>query len=209
MNRTASAVVVEPMGERGRTGRGAERLEALSAAAAALFWEKGFASTSLADIASSAGMPTGNVYYYFRSKADIARAVADVFVSETEAMLSGIEKEEVDPRRRLGALVARLLRSLKSRVANGCPIALCVRDFRREAPGASERAAEAFTLLIAFIARELGRTGMRPSRALSLSRAVLAEWQGGMMLAHALKDASVLAESFRRMEQLLIGNTKG
>ena len=154
-------------------------------------------------------MPTGNVYYYFRSKADIARAVADVFVSETEAMLSGIEKEEVDPRRRLGALVARLLRSLKSRVANGCPIALCVRDFRHEAPGASERAAEAFTLLIAFIARELGKTGMRPSRALSLSRAVLAEWQGGMMLAHALKDASVLAESFRRMEQLLIGNTKG
>lgn len=208
MSRPVSALVDEPTGERGRTGRGAERLEALSAAAAALFWEKGFASTSLADIAANAGVPLGNVYYYFRSKADLARAVADVFVSETEAMLAGIEKEEADPRRRLGALVARLSRSLKSRVANGCPIALCVRDFRHEVPGASERAAEAFTLLIAFMARELGRTGMQPSRALSLSRAALAEWQGGMMLAHALKDASVLSESFRRMEQLFVGTSK-
>ena len=204
MSRASPAPPV-PAGERGRTGRGAERREALSAAAAALFWERGFAPTSLADIAASAGVPLGNVYYYFRSKAEIARAVADVFVSETEAMLAGIAAEETEPRRRLAALVALLSRSLKSRVANGCPIALCVRDFRHEAPSASERAAEAFALLIAFMARELGRAGMRPSRALSQSRAALAEWQGGMMLAHVLKDASVLSESFRRMEQLLTG----
>src|SRR5262245_58249824 len=180
--------------------RGRERLEALSAAAASLFWERGFAPTSLADIAAASGVPLGNIYYYFKTKADFAHAVADVFVMETEAMLSEIETEEQDPRRRLALLVARLSRSLKSRVAHGCPIALCTRDFRIEAPAASEHAAEAFNLLIGFTARELGRTGLRPTRAFSLARNAVAEWQGGMMLAHALKDATILSESFRRME---------
>ena len=71
-------------------------------------------------------------------------------------------------------------------------------------PEAAERAAEVFSLLIGFIGRELGRTGVRPSAALGTARNALAEWQGGIMLAHGLKDATVLAESFRRMERLLV-----
>lgn len=187
----------------GRVKKGKANREAIVAAAAGLFWQNGFASTSLADVASHAGIPPGNLFYYFRTKADLARAVADVFVVETQAMLDETEAEEADPRKRLAALVARLARSHKSRVAHGCPIALCVRDFRPSAPDASERAAESFVLLIGFMARELGRSGLRPSLALAQARAALAEWQGGMMLAHAMKDATVLAESFRRLERLL------
>lgn len=121
-------------------------------------------------------------------------------------MLRATQDEETDPRRRLVAMVARLSRTLRSRVAHGCPIALCVRDFRNEAPQAADRAAEAFGLLIAFMAHELGSAGLRPSAALTQARAALAEWQGGIMLAHALKDASILSESFRRMERLLSGH---
>lgn len=186
-----------------RIKKGKANREAIVAAAASLFWQNGFASTSLADVGSDAGVPAGNLFYYFRTKADLAQAVADVFVMETHAMLEEIAAEETDPRKRLVALVARLSRSQRSRVAYGCPIALCVRDFRITAPQAAERAAESFTILIAFMARELGRAGLRPSLALAQARAALAEWQGGMMLAHAMKDATVLAESFRRLERLL------
>lgn len=186
-----------------RRTKGAVNREAIVAAAAELFWRDGYASATLAQVAGAAGIPPGNMFYYFRTKADLALAVANIFVAETEAMLQATEAEETDPRRRLAALVARLSRSLRSRVAHGCPIALCVRDFRSEVPQASDRAAEAFLLLIAFMARELGRTGMRPAMALTQARAALAEWQGGIMLAHALKDAAVLSESFRRMERIL------
>ena len=184
-------------------GRGRDNREALVAAAAGLFWRKGFAATSLADIAGASGVPVGNIYYYFKSKSDFALAVADVFVAETEAMLDEIARSAADPAARLKALVARLSRAAPGRVAHGCPIALCVRDFRVPAPQASERAAEAFSLLVGFVARETGRQGRRPSLALSTGRAAIAEWQGGIALAHALRDASVLAESFRRMERLL------
>lgn len=131
-------------------------------------------------------------------------AVAEVFVAETGSMLLETENDEEKPRERLALLVARLARSLKSRVAHGRPIALAVSDFSSSAPEASKRAGESFSLLIGFIARELGRTGMWPSLAFSTARGAVSEWQGGMMLAFALKDATVLSESFRRMEQMLL-----
>ncbi|MCP5000674.1 MAG: TetR/AcrR family transcriptional regulator [Hyphomicrobiales bacterium] len=184
--------------------RGEKNRAGLVAAAARLFWHQGYDATSLADIARISDIPLGNVYYYFRSKSDFALAVADVFVAETELMLSEIEQGDGKPRERLSSLIARLARSLKSRVDHGCPIAFAVRDFSASAPAASRRAGESFSLLTGFIARELGRTGMRPSLALATARGAVAEWQGGMMLAFALKDATVLSESFRRMEQILL-----
>ncbi len=40
--------------------------------------------------------------------------------------------------------------------------------------------------------------------ALAKAREIVVEWQGGISLAHALGDATVLAESFRRAEQRLV-----
>lgn len=190
-------------------GTGRDKRDALAAAAAELFWTRGYAATSIAEIAARAQVPPGNVYYYFKTKGDLAMAVADIFVGETEAMIDAIGAEHTEPRGRLQALAERLARSLRSRVDHGCPIALCVRDFRREEPAASRRAAESFALLTGFIARELGRTGLRPALALGQARAAVAEWQGGIALAHALQDATVLAESFRRMEQVMAGTGRG
>jgi AcrR family transcriptional regulator len=189
--------------KREKRSKGDKNRAAIVAAGAELFWREGYASTSLTQISAAAGVPAGNLFYYFRTKADLADAVAAIFVAETEDMLRATEEEAAEPRQRLALLVSRLSRSLRSRVAHGCPIALCVRDFRSDAPQASERAAQAFHLLIAFVARELGRMGLRPSLALIQARAALAEWQGSIMLAHALKDAAVLSEGFRRMEKLL------
>lgn len=181
-----------------------DKRDILTATAAGLFWRQGYRDTSLADISASSGVPLGNIYYYFKTKTDLARGVADIFVAETEEMLADIVATDQDPRRRLQRLIAKLAQSLKSRVEHGCPIALGIRDFRRDSPEAANRAAESFSLLIGFIGRELGRSGIRPSTALGIARNAVAEWQGGIMLAHGLRDPSVLVESFRRMERLLL-----
>lgn len=142
-----------------------EKRDILIATAAVLFWHQGYAVTSLANIATNSGIPLGNIYYYFKSKADLARGVADIFVAETEDMLREITEADQNPRVRLKLLIEKLAHSLKSRVDHGCPIALGIRDFRNESPEAANRAAEAFSLLIGFIGRELGRSGIRPSSA--------------------------------------------
>jgi AcrR family transcriptional regulator len=184
--------------------RGDLRRGKLLAAAANRFWAQGFDNTSLAEIAADAEVPLGNVYYYFKTKRDIAAGVAGIFVSETEAMLQEVSEAEKEPRRRVLALIRRLSQSNRSRVERGCPIALAVRDFRAGAPEASTAAARAFELLIGFIGQELQRTGARPSAAMARAREIIVEWQGGIALAHALGDATILAESLRRAEQKLV-----
>ena len=164
-----SAVAAKVMPSRPQR-RGTIRREALVQAAADLFWKQGYDETSLARVAQAAGVPLGNVYYYHKTKADLAMAVADLFVGETEALIDEVSENEPDPRRRLKALVVRLRAGQASRLAHGCPIAAAARDFRDDAPEAARRAAHSFTLLIGFIAAELGRTGLRPSLALGRAR---------------------------------------
>lgn len=183
--------------------KGDQRRGAIVAAAARLFWMRGFSATSIADIAADAGVPPGNMFYYFRTKADLAMAVADVFVEETESLIAEAESASPEPRGRVRFLLQRLAQSNRSRVENGCPISAAVRDFRRAAPEASARAGQSFELLVGFISRELQKTGPRPSIALARARAVVIEWQGGIAVAHAFNDMTVLAESLRRAEQSL------
>lgn len=183
--------------------KGDQRREAIVAAAARLFWERGFSATSIADIARDAEVPPGNMFYYFRSKAELAQAVADVFVEGTQALVTEAEAASPDPRERIRFLLRRLGQSNRSRVDSGCPIGAAVRDFRRTVPEASARAGQSFELLVSFIARELQKTGPRPSIALARARAVVIEWQGGIALAHAFNDMTVLAESLRRAERSL------
>ncbi|WP_339765917.1 helix-turn-helix domain-containing protein [uncultured Hoeflea sp.] len=183
--------------------KGDQRREAIVAAAARLFWMNGFSATSIADIARDAGVPQGNMFYYFRTKAELALAVSIVFVDETQSLIIEAEAASPDPRERIRFLLQRLSQSNRSRVDNGCPISAAVRDFRRAAPEASARAGQSFELLVSFIARELQKTGPRPSIAMARARAVVIEWQGGIALAHAFNDMTVLTESLRRAEHSL------
>jgi AcrR family transcriptional regulator len=51
------------------------RRESILAAALALFVERGYAATSIADIRVSSGASTGSIYHFFRSKGGIAHAL--------------------------------------------------------------------------------------------------------------------------------------
>jgi AcrR family transcriptional regulator len=58
-------------------GRGPGKRERLVAAAAQMLHQQGVEATTLADIAKAAGIPLGNVYYYFKAKSDIITAVIE------------------------------------------------------------------------------------------------------------------------------------
>lgn len=60
----------------------AERRKELVDAAARLFAEKGYESTSVRDILDAVGGAPGMFYYYFKSKQDIYVAVMEDFISE-------------------------------------------------------------------------------------------------------------------------------
>lgn len=70
---------------------------ALLRAAERVFARAGFAGATVADIAAEAGMPKGNVHYYYRTKRDLYRAVLTnilaLWLTETDGIVA-----ESDPR---------------------------------------------------------------------------------------------------------------
>ena len=166
--------------------------EHLVNAAAALFWTKGYAATSLADIARRSGVPLGNVYYYFKTKAAIAEAVGQLLQDQTRDALDDISAEHGDAPARLAALFALFGAANSARTRSGCPIASAARNFAGQVPEAAKLAGGAFTLMSNWIAANLTSAGRTEAQAQNQADDWLAQWQGGITLAHALQDQALL-----------------
>lgn len=112
--------------------RTSDKREKLLEAAKALIYRQGFAQTTLADIAQESGVPLGNVYYYFKTKDEIAGAVIDDY---KRLMLEGLQQLEAaqdDPRERLQAFIRRAA-SHKEEVADrGCPLGSLCQELNKD-----------------------------------------------------------------------------
>src|SRR5215471_4044808 len=78
--------------------------ERLIAAACQAMYAQGVEKTTLADVAAAAGVPLGNVYYYFKTKNDLLQAVIETHLHDIGATLAAIEAAHAAPRERLKAL---------------------------------------------------------------------------------------------------------
>lgn len=67
-------------------------------AALDLFVLKGFTATSLRDIAEAVGLTKAAVYYHFKAKSDIARAVMQPFIDDVNALFARLEQAPSKPR---------------------------------------------------------------------------------------------------------------
>jgi TetR/AcrR family fatty acid metabolism transcriptional regulator len=89
-----------------------DKREAILRAATAVFAEKGFFNSKVADIAKAAGVADGTVYLYFKNKDDVLHSIfdraMDEFIAEGRRELSAIERPE-DRLRKIAELhLARL-----------------------------------------------------------------------------------------------------
>lgn len=82
----------------------------LLAAAEQVFFEKGVAATTLTDIATAAGVTRGAIYWHFKDKASLLKALLDQAMLPMQAMLSALDDgPQPDP---LGAVRAMCVQSL-------------------------------------------------------------------------------------------------
>ena len=75
----------------------AERRKELVDAAARLFAEKGYESTSVRDILDAVNGAPGMFYYYFKSKQDVYVAVMEDFISERMDRKCAVMEDEGQP----------------------------------------------------------------------------------------------------------------
>jgi AcrR family transcriptional regulator len=95
-------------GEASDAARAASRVRILEAART-LFAERGFSACRVADVARTAGMSSGNVYWHFESKEAILRAVLADWFADLESLAAEVADEYGPARRKLGILVEQTL----------------------------------------------------------------------------------------------------
>src|SRR5712671_2306347 len=72
-----------------------------------LFWERGFAGTSMADLLSHAGVNSGSFYHFFDSKEALLRAVLEEYlVMLRPYVVDPAFRETSDPIERIFAILA-------------------------------------------------------------------------------------------------------
>jgi TetR/AcrR family transcriptional regulator, cholesterol catabolism regulator len=80
-------------------------------AAEAAFYEKSYDRATLKDIAESAGVPVGNVYYYFKNKEDLLLHILVDRIEQITVSLRAIAETDGPISHRLHAAVAELVTS--------------------------------------------------------------------------------------------------
>jgi TetR/AcrR family transcriptional repressor of nem operon len=157
-------------------------------AAMRLFAQKGYGSTSVADILQEAGVKSGSLYYFYPGKQDVLIDVLDTYLAGIHPMLlqpawAGVS----DPIERVFALLARYRGALESSECTyGCPIGSIALEIHEPDPSVRERLAANFDAWVSAIERCFVDAGPRlPSECDRRALAVFAltTMEGGVMLS--------------------------
>jgi len=162
-------------------------------AAMQLFWEKGYNSTSIADVLQTAKVNSGSLYHFFPGKSDLLAAVLDTYHDGIRRMLlepawAGV----VDPIDKIFALLARYRRSLvDTDCFYGCPIGSLALELHEPDQPVRERLAKNFRAWIDAIddclQQAKGRLRADVNRR-ELAQFVLTTMEGGVMQARTFRD---------------------
>jgi TetR/AcrR family transcriptional repressor of nem operon len=158
-------------------------------AADELFYQRGFASTSFADISAAVGISRGNFYYHFKTKDDILAAVIAARVERTQAMLAEWDAGGDSPLDCIRSFVHIVLRNQSDIEHYGCPVGTLTAEMAKLDHPAKGEAAALFTLFRDWLRRQFETLGAGAgAEADALAMHVLAWSQGIATLASALGD---------------------
>lgn len=181
----------------GTKGAQGGKRERLIAAAAETIYAAGVEKTTLADIAAAAGIPLGNVYYYFKTKDALVQAVVEAHLAEARAMLAGIDHAYPGPRERLKALFGALAQQSDLIARYGCPHGSLCQELGKRADGAP--AAELMREPVEWAERQFAAMGRPDARDLAVQ--VIARYQGTALLTSAFRDPGLMEAEARRVAQ--------
>ena len=151
-------------------------------AAARLVYERGFANTALSDIAREADIPLGNIYYYFKAKAEIGEAIIAQQLAAFESQRLGWDRAET-PKARLRAFIQMTIDNRNMLARGGCPVGSLSSELHKGGGMLAESASRPFAALLSWIESQFAALGQhKEKRALALH--LLSALQGISLLAN-------------------------
>lgn len=188
---TAGKVVVD------RTAS-SKRARLVSGARRAIY-ERGVERTSLADVAEAAGVPVGNIYYYFKTKDDLVAAAAEAHVSDLHELFQRLDALD-DPQARLHGLVDALTDVGGAVAEYGCPLGTLAGELdKRNGTVVSTQSQQLLVPMVDWAQQQFAQLGRGDARRLAV--ALIAGYEGAALLTHSLRDPGLLADQVQRLQQ--------
>ncbi len=188
-----------PSGQAAALGQRPGKRDRLVAAAARLLHEQGIERTTLADIAKSADVPAGNVYYYFKTKDEVIAAVVHAHAHQVRTTLAAIDARHRSPRSRLKALVREFTDQSQVVARHGCPLGSLCSELGKRVHEPGVAAAELMRLPVEWAEQQFRSLG-RPD-AYDLALDLMAAYEGSALLANTMRDPAVLSGAARRLNR--------
>jgi AcrR family transcriptional regulator len=177
--------------------RGEDKRRRLTAAAAKVLHERGVERTTLADIAGAAGVPVGNVYYYFKTKDDLVRAALAEHTSAL-ADLTGALARLPGPRARLTGLIEAWIAQRDVTARYGCPTGTLAAELDKKADGVlDDEAGRVIQLLVDWVELQFRELGVPDPHDHAIT--LVAGYQGMSLLANALRDPGITVAEGNRL----------
>ncbi|MFN8613558.1 MAG: TetR/AcrR family transcriptional regulator [Vulcanimicrobiota bacterium] len=175
-----------------------DKKERLIQAARRLFYRRGFAGTSLADVAKESKVPVGNVYYYFKTKEQLAEAVVESYLEDihswNQAAAAGATPQE---------RLKLWLRGYFSVSVGGedwnCPFGRLLIDLRQQSDRLGDLARGLYQAMLNWTQAQFADLA-EPSRAEQLAQTLVSRAQGLGILALVVQDRAELSVRFSEIE---------
>src|SRR5580658_2651550 len=171
-----------------------------------LFWERGFAGTSMADLLSHAGVNSGSFYHFFESKEALLRAVLDTYLGGLRPMVvDPAFAQTAEPVERIFAILAGYReRILQTECQYGCPLGRLALEIDPENRPAHKLIAENFQGWIAAVRECIDQFKDRLPASTdpeALATYVLAVMEGGVMLSRSYRSVEPFDRSVAQLRE--------
>lgn len=165
--------------------------ERLTEAAVRLAHSQGLDRATIADIAADASVAPGSVYYYFKTKDDVALAVIAAHQARWDQLVQQWDSL-ADARGRLVAYIDSCVEQASTVTAHGGAIAGLSADLRRLSPELAPQATGIFEAIIDWAASQFADLGFKAGVARARALHLVTGMEGAAVMAHALNDADAL-----------------
>lgn len=189
---------------------GAETRARLVEAARRLFLEKGYASTSMRDLLTSAGANSGSAYHFFPTKQDLLLAVLETYAAGIRPMLvEPAWRRVTDPIARIFALLGAYRRLLvESDLTYGCPIGSLALELHEADPPVRRLLSQNFDAWLAVVRECLDAAPLRADvDREALATLVLTTMEGGVMLARTYRDVAAFDRAVAELRRYITALT--
>jgi AcrR family transcriptional regulator len=163
-----------------------------------LSYGRGFRETSLADIAEAARVPVGNVYYYFKTKEELAEAVVERRLEEFRAARAEWDRLS-SPKERLFAFVDTIHGNREQLARGGCPLGGLCTELRKEGGALAKKSAALFNEPMRWLEEQFRAFGHeKDSRELAVH--FFSAFQGMAAVALGTNDREVVVMEAKRLK---------